>query len=176
MVVKKTPKKRPVKKPSVPESPRNAWDLDWYALGLLFLGILTVAPYVVSFFKDSSQHEEIVDRKDFGQSKAKVETWYSLVGADSPKDSAAGYIMALRKVAEEESIETESVPAKLRELIDAEASTNWLDWSLFTLEMMREMQSLEKAKAFRSSLDRSGFLLAIAEALEKAKDVENVDQ
>jgi hypothetical protein len=176
MVVKKTPKKRPVKKPTVPESPRNAWDLDWYALGLLLLGILTVAPYVVSFFKDSGRRDEIVNRQDFEQSQAKVETWFSLVGADSPSESAVGYAAALRKVAESESLETEHVPIKLRELIDADAATSWLDWSLFTLEMMREMQSLEKAGVFRSSLDRSGFLLAIATALEKAKDAPNVDQ
>jgi hypothetical protein len=164
------PKKRPVKKPVRPVSPRAEWKIDWYALGLLILALITFAPYVAKLFHRSDVAPVV--QTDFTASKAKVADWFSLVGSDSPSDSAMKYVEALRSTASKDDLQSESVGSSLKENFEALAGQNgWLDWSLFSLEFMREMQSLEKQNILKTPKDRSAFVLAIAESLEQCSKV-----
>lgn len=165
--------KKPRKPKPAPEPPVKRWALDWYAVGLLLLGAIAVAPYVSRALKELNIFQPNTPVAVYDASAEKVGAWFSLVGSDDPKAEVPKYVESLRAVAVAakagEFKEYKEIFPKLQDEVEARLTRKgWLDWSLFTLQLFHEARSLREAgNLTKVDTDFAAFLEAIAGALEK---------
>lgn len=157
----KPPRKR---RRRVPKTEVAGYSIDWYAVGLLALAAITLAPYLMPFFKDNQKPVPAIVEFDTGN----VSTWFSNVASDDPKADVPKYASALRAVAESEIEDVAKIPDKLKEEVESRLErSGWLNWGLFNIDLLKEMRRLRDSKKLDSVDSHKQFLIAVADALEK---------
>jgi hypothetical protein len=140
--------------------------IDWYAIGLGILALITIAPYVLPLLRDFRPGPSV----EFVESAGNVSKWFEDVASDNPMADLPKYVESLRATAAAEISDV----AKIDETLHAEVESRlgrigWLNWGLFNVELLKEIRRLRDAGKMSNSVeDHQSFLLAIADALEKA--------
>lgn len=180
MVKRKPSRPRPVQ-PTVPVEPEvtkpqrkrrrrkpqlkvGGYSIDWYAVGLAVLAAITIAPYVLPFLKDRVKPAPAAIEVDAGN----VASWFSNVASDDPRADLPKYCEALRAVAASEISDVAKIADQLKLEVEARLDrTGWLNWGLFNIDLLKEMRRMREAKKLVSLDDHKGYLIAVADALEK---------
>jgi hypothetical protein len=175
-------KRKPHRKPKAPTvSDPQSWfslkswssSIDWYLVGLLFLGAITLAPYIVKFTQFVVP-AVIVPVANFDASAAKVPEWLGLVGTEK-NTGAPAFAESLRTIAagcKSGAITSSDVLwDKLHEEFAAKTDeVAWADWSLFAREIFSEAKALKQAgKITTINRDVAAYFEAIAKALDEVK-------
>ena len=148
------------RKPSAPKP-----GIDWYAIGLGVLALITIAPHVLPLLRDFRPGPSV----EFVESAGNVSKWFEDVASDDPMADLPKYVESLRATA---TAEIDDV-AKIDETLHAEVESRlgrigWLNWGLFNVELLKEIRRLRDAGKMDDSVkEHQSFLLAIADALEK---------
>lgn len=153
---KKRRRKRPVKNQGV----------DWYAIGLGVLALITIAPYVLPFLKDLPKPSPVVN---FEESAGNVSNWFSNVASDDPKADLPKYVEALRATVNAEISDVAKIDEVLKDEVEARLGrVGWLNWGLFNIELLKEIRRLRDEKKLEPTVKaHQAFLSAVADALEK---------
>lgn len=162
-------------KPSPPADVIRSWwsSIDWHAVGLLLLGVVTIAPYMMRLTNVIAPGV-IVPAVSYDVSASKVPQWLELVGSDDTS-KASDVAAALRSVAEgcrNGSItNSDALWGRVRdEVVSRSNEATWADWSLFAREVFNEARALKsEGKIATINRDLPLYFEAIAKALEGAK-------
>jgi len=176
---RRKPKPKPVPKPDTkpdtkPDQPRKrkkrvskpvvqGFKIDWYAIGIGLLALITVAPYVLPMLKDVRITPVV--SYDLGN----VSNWFDTVASDDPKADLPKYVDALRATASAEISDVSKIDEKLQEEVEANLGrVGWLNWGLFNAEILKEIRKLRDDKKIDATVkSHQAFLLAVADELEK---------
>ena len=156
-------KRKRVRKPAVQGFKIDWSGIDWYAIGLGLLALITVAPYVLPLLKDVRITPVV--SYDLGN----VSNWFETVASDDPKADLPKYVDALRATASAEISDVSKIDEKLQEEVEANLGrVGWLNWGLFNAELLKEIRKLRDDKKIDATVkSHQAFLLAVADELEK---------
>ena len=156
-------KRKRVRKPAVQGFKIDWSGIDWYAIGLGLLALITVAPYVFPLLKDVRITPVV--SYDLGN----VSNWFETVASDDPKADLPKYVDALRATASAEISDVSKIDEKLQEEVEANLGrVGWLNWGLFNAEILKEIRKLRDDKKIDATVkSHQAFLLAVADELEK---------
>jgi hypothetical protein len=156
-------KRKRVRKPTVQGFKIDWSRIDWYAIGLGLLALITVAPYVLPMLKDVRITPVV--SYDLGN----VSNWFETVASDDPKADLPKYVDALRATASAEISDVSKIDEKLQEEVESRLGRiGWLNWGLFNAEILKEIRKLRDDKKIDATVkSHQAFLLAVADELEK---------
>ena len=180
--------RRPRRKPRKPEPAKQGLVLDWYAVAILVFGLIAAAPYIARVAKyihiipppapapvdpinPNPPAPAPLPPSNLEPSIAKVVEWMQVVSSEKPATQAKQYAEALEKTVLDCASGNVATLAQLDEAIRGHAEATmgpagWLDWSLFTLEMFREMQSLRAKGSLQATVaSHAVFLDLVAKEL-----------
>ena len=156
-------KRKRVRKPAVQGFKIDWAGIDWYAIGLGLLALITVAPYVLPMLKDVRITPVV------SYELGNVSNWFETVASDDPKADLPKYVDALRATASAEISDVSKIDEKLQEEVEANLGRiGWLNWGLFNAEILKEIRKLRDDKKIDATVkSHQSFLLAVADELEK---------
>ena len=156
-------KRKRVRKPAVQGFKIDWSGIDWYAIGLGLLALITVAPYVLPLLKDVRITPVV------SYELGNVSNWFETVASDDPKADLPKYVDALRATASAEISDVSKIDEKLQEEVEAHLGrVGWLNWGLFNAELLKEIRKLRDDKKIDATVkSHQAFLLAVADELEK---------
>lgn len=159
------PKKRRRKKSNVAKI--NGWAVDWYAVGIGILAIITILPYLAPLLKDREKPKP--DTVLIDDQSGNVSTWLSLVASDDVGQDKPKYVEALRATAKAAITDAAKIDDVLRTEVEQRLGRlGWANWGLFNIELMREIRRLRDAGKLDGSVkSHQDFLNVIADSLEK---------
>jgi hypothetical protein len=156
-------KRKRVRKPTVQGFKIDWSRIDWYAIGLGLLALITVAPHVLPLLKDVRITPVV------SYELGNVSNWFETVASDDPKADLPKYVDALRATASAEISDVSKIDEKLQEEVEANLGrVGWLNWGLFNAEILKEIRKLRDDKKIDATVkSHQAFLLAVADELEK---------
>jgi hypothetical protein len=162
----------PVEPPAKPKRPRKrkprqlkTSGVDWYAIGLAVLALITIAPYVLPLLRDVKPTPAV----SFDESAGNVANWFSNVASDDPKADLPKYVESLRSVASAEISDVAKIDEVLKDEVEVRLGrVGWLNWGLFNIELLKEIRRLRDEKKLEPTVKaHQAFLSAVADALAK---------